>query len=226
MFTGLIGTNITTAVAVPTTGFIADWNADVVSNGDLNWLDSFASINMQAFGTVYAVNSGAINGHKEVVFNGSTNGGNTVGTITQAIPLEIWTIHKVITWTLNGAIWAGTGGADAIAMGPNGTTPQLGAYMGGGVWSTNNNGDLAVGTYGLCQTVVNGNLSTLTINNGSPITLLPAGSNNLNGSFYFGNYAGSSVLNCAISRCIILNPGAGGYSASALRTALMSNYGL
>lgn len=219
----MIGNNITSAY-VAGTGLLFDWNADNapslagVMTGNL--IDTIAGKALAPTLSPLVI-AGAVNGHAGIRFNGSTQQLATTTSVVVALPFEVWTVQKIILWVNNGAIWSGAGGSDACAYGANGSTPGLGMYA-GTAWS-GSNVDLAVGTYGIVRTVVNGASSTISVNNGTVVGSNP-GNNSFNGTFYLGAFNGGSFLNCEVSRLLIVNPNATGYNSNSLYLTLAKDY--
>jgi hypothetical protein len=143
----------------------------------------------------------AFGGHNGARINGTTQGFSSAAGIVQAQAFSVYTAHKIITWANNKVVWGATGGTDAAAGGTNGVSPQLGVYAGTG-WS-GTDGDLAVGTYGVVEwRIDSGGSGGITVNGGST-TVASGGNNPMNGTFYLGQYAAVSFLNCEVVACVI-----------------------
>jgi hypothetical protein len=205
----------------PLAGLVYDWDADnAVNSGGVvtgNMTDSIGGISLAPTASpVWASN--VINGHASITLNGTTQYMSVGAGVTIAQPLEMWSVHKTITWTSSGTI---IGGACTTCF--NGSSPQLGVYAGGGARQVTD-GDLAVGTWGICRAVFNGVSSTVTIGTGSTNTTgTSPGTAGLTGGFVWGGWSGGiNLSNVSITRTMIYNPGAGGFSAAAILASLRS----
>lgn len=208
----------------PRAGGLAYWafddapNSGGVVNGDT--VDRFAGHHLAQTASPSFIPS-AQHGHAAVRFNGSSQQLKYATGFTRS-NTHIWTVHKLVAWVNNGAIWSNTGSVDAVAGGPNSVTPDLGMYASS--WAGTNSG-LAVGTYGIVQWVSNGASSSTTVNGGTTQTINP-GTQPFAGAFYLGGFNGASFCNVEIAAALVYDPTATGYSASAVLAALKARYGL
>lgn len=205
---------------LPTAGVLNYWVADDAPNSgghvSGNWLDRIASAALAPQSSP-AWAASQTNGHAAVTTDGAASY-LVNSTVAKAQAVEVWLVMKQITWNNAGAgyILSSDGGNTVIAQ--SGTTPQIATYAGAS--EDCNNGNLAVGSWGIVRAVLNGASSEIQVDNGSPVTGTP-GTNGLSGGINIGAQPGGGLFsNIATAAITIIDPTAGGYSATALYTYL------
>jgi hypothetical protein len=161
------------------------------------------------------------NGKPAVRFAGAANLSSgqfmaTVTTLTLNQPFTIWLVVKQISWIINGVLIEGAQSAEdgQISQNAAGSSPSIRLYAGAFGAA---NGDLAIGSYGLVQAIIDGASSSLRVGTHTATTG-NAGSVGSLGSRIGGTAGGLFSSNVEISEIIYYD----GHQGSSDRTKVLN----
>jgi hypothetical protein len=202
---------------------IEDYNplSLVLNNNDP--VSSLASVGSGAHGITQATGTkqqlfktNQVNGKPSIEFDGVDDFLASIA-FTQNQPFTLFLVFKQITWT----------SADRfVDMGnpvlrQTTVTPQFQIVIGTGI-----NASLAIGTWGLVTTVVNGALSTIAVNGAVDTSGDITGTTALNKITLGSRADGTQSANVAIARMLIYSGVVSGANQALIKTYLGSYYGL